>query len=537
MKFGSCPIDDADGGILAHSVRATARVLKKGRVLGADDIALLRATGLREVVVARLDADDVPEDAAASRIAQSLAGAGVRIGAAFTGRANLYATSDGLVDVDASLVNSLNGIDEAITIATLSEFSRVTTRQMLATVKIIPFAVPKSAIEEAEGMLRNKPAVSLSPFKPRQVALILTSLPGTRASLMDKTRAAIQARVRAVGSQIVFERQLEHATGALMPALRDAAREADLILVFGASAITDRRDVIPAAIESAGGKVVHFGMPVDPGNLLLLGKLGDADVVGLPGCARSPKLNGFDFVLWRLAAGLPVGRREIAGMGVGGLLGEIAVRPQPRDEPATEMPRAPKIAAIVLAAGASSRMTSNKLLAEIDGAPMVLRVAKAAAASASDKVVVVTGRDSDKVREALAGTEVTFVDNRDYRSGLSSSLKCGLGALEDDCDGAVILLGDMPDVTAQLVDKLIAAFDPVEGRAICVATRRGKRGNPALFARRFFPEMLTIEGDIGARGLLGSYPELVCEVEADDDAPLIDIDTPEALAAYRGTTR
>jgi molybdenum cofactor cytidylyltransferase len=489
------------------------------------------------VIAARLEPDDVPEDAAASRIAAALAGAGARVGAAFTGRANLYATADGLAIIDGSLVNSLNAIDESITVATLPEFAHVGSRQMLATVKIIPFAAPKLAVEQAERLLRDKSAVSLAPFRPRQVALILTLLPGTRPSLMEKTRSAIAARVRGVGSDLVFERQVEHTAGALMPALSEAAREADLILVFGASAITDRRDVIPAAIEQAGGEVVRFGMPVDPGNLLLLGRRGDADVIGLPGCARSPKLNGFDFVLWRLAAGLPIGQRQIAGMGVGGLLSEIPVRPQPRDEPVKDVPRAPNIAGIVLAAGASSRMGSNKLLAEIDGKPMVRQVVEAASASAAKPIIVVTGRDGEKVRVALAGPEVTFVDNAEYRSGLSSSLMRGLAAVPQDCDGALILLGDMPGVTAPLIDKLIAAFNPVEGRAICVATSHGKRGNPVLFARRFFPEISAIEGDVGAKGLLGSYPELVCDVEADDDAPLIDIDTPEALAAYRGTKR
>jgi molybdenum cofactor cytidylyltransferase len=485
------------------------------------------------VVAARLEPDDVPEDIAASRLAHALAGAGVRVGAAFTGRANLYAAADGVAMIDAALVNALNSIDESIAIATLPEFSRVSARQMLATVKIIPFAAPKSAVEQADRLLNGKHAVAFASFRPRQVALILTLLPGTRPSLIEKTRGAIAARVRGIGAVAVFEREVEHVSDALIPALRDAESEADLILVFGASAITDRRDVIPAAIEQAGGTIVRFGMPVDPGNLLLLARLGNADVVGLPGCARSPKLNGFDFVLWRLGAGLQVNHEQISGMGMGGLLGEIAVRPQPRDEPPPEMPRAPKIPAIVLAAGASSRMGSNKLLAEIDGVPMIGRVVQATKASAAEPVVVVTGREHDKVRDALAGRSVEFVHNPDYQSGLSSSLKRGLGALPQDCDAVVVLLGDMPGVTTTLIDKLIAAFNPTEGRAICVATRHGKRGNPVLFARRFFPEMMALEGDVGARGLLGAYPELVCDVEADDDAPLIDIDTPEALAAYR----
>src|SRR5262249_57563189 len=109
-----------------------------------------------------------------------------------------------------------------------------------------------------------------------------------------------------------------------------------LVLIFGASAIPDRRDVIPAAIEAAGGNVEHFGMPVDPGNLMLIGSAAGRAVLGAPGCARSPKENGFDWILARLLCGLPVRRSDITGMGVGGLLMEIVTRPQPREseEPA-----------------------------------------------------------------------------------------------------------------------------------------------------------------------------------------------------------
>ena len=526
----------AEGAILAHLVRAGDRVLKKGRVLTAGDIAVLRAADMSEVVAARLEADDIAEDVAASRIGARLAGDGIRLAAPFTGRANLYAESDGLAVIDAGLIDAINAIDESITVATVLGFTRVSRRQMLATVKIIPFAAPRAAVEKAEQLLSDRGAVSVAPFRPRRAALILTTLPGTKAALLDKTRAAIEARLRGVGSNLVFERRVEHAASALSPPLKDAAQECDLVLVFGASAITDRRDAIPAAIEAAGGTVIHFGMPVDPGNLLLVGKLGRADVVGLPGCARSPKLNGFDFVLWRLAAGLPIGRKEIAGMGVGGLLTEIATRPQPRDEP-SGAPHAPKIAAIVLAAGASSRMGSNKLLADVGGKPMARHVVEAALGSSAEPVIVVTGKDGEKVRALLDSKNVSFIDNPDFAKGLSESLKRGLKTLADDCDGAIVLLGDMPGVTDALIDRLIAAFDPAEGRAICVATRNGKRGNPVLFARRFFPEIEAIEGDVGARGLIGAYPDLVVEVEAGDNAPLIDIDTPEALAAYRGTTR
>jgi molybdenum cofactor cytidylyltransferase len=220
-------------------------------------------------------------------------------------------------------------------------------------------------------------------------------------------------------------------------------------------------------------------------------------------------------------------------MGVGGLLNEIPTRPQPRDEQPSESPRLPRIAAIVLAAGQSSRMGSNKLLAPVRGRPLVRHAVEAATSSAAGKVIVVTGNGAADVKRAVSPLTPLFVENRDFSKGLSSSLKCGLGHVPVDCDGALVLLGDMPDVSANLLDKLIAAFDPAENRAICVATRHGKRGNPVLWARRFFPEMLSLEGDVGARHLIGQYDELVCEVEADDDGPLTDIDTPQMLAEYQ----
>jgi molybdenum cofactor cytidylyltransferase len=532
MQFGNFPVEGAVGAILGHSVRVGGLLFRKGRVLSETDVEAMRSAGLREIVVARLDGDDMPEDEAATHIAKACAGAAVRIGAAFTGRANLYSEVAGLAVVDAALVDRINAIDESITLATVTPFARVFPRQMLATIKIIPFAAPKKHVETVEQLLRDEPVVRVAPFAGRRAALISTILPGDKPSLLDKNRAALDERLRSIGSTIITERRVPHETDSLAATIREV-EGADPILIFGASAITDRRDVVPAAIEAAGGTIDAFGMPVDPGNLLLTATLNGATIVGLPGCARSPKLNGFDFVLWRIAAGLPVGRTEIAAMGVGGLLTEIPTRPQPRDERPAEVPSMPRIAAIVLAAGQSSRMGTNKLLAEVGGKALVRRALEAAVESGAISTIVVTGNGEKQVRFALNGLPAMFTNNRDFPRGLSSSLRHGLSAIPDDCDGAVILLGDMPGVTPELIDKLIAAFDPAEDRAICVATRHGKRGNPVLWARRFFPEMMAIEGDTGAKHLIAQYGELVCEVEAEDDGPLIDIDTPEALEAYR----
>jgi molybdenum cofactor cytidylyltransferase len=342
----------------------------------------------------------------------------------------------------------------------------------------------------------------------------------------------------ALGSTLLLERRCAHASAALSPAIGDAvAAGAELVLVAGASAILDRRDVIPAAIVAAGGQVEHFGMPVDPGNLMLMGKLGAVPVLGLPGCARSPKVNGFDWVLQRLLAELPAGPAEIMAMGVGGLLADIPNRPLPRALATAEVPsapiqpRAPRVAALVLAAGQSRRMgTLNKLLIEIDGVPMVRRVVEVLGQSRAAPIIVVTGHEAERVAAALRDLPVTIVHNPDYAQGLSTSLRRGLPALPPESDGALVCLGDMPRVSAAEIDRLIAAFNPVEGRAICVPTRQGKRGNPVLWSRRFFEEMMQVAGDVGARHLIGAYPEMVAEVEMADDGVLTDIDTPQALA-------
>ena len=247
--------------------------------------------------------------------------------------------------------------------------------------------------------------------------------------------------------------------------------------------------------------------------------------------ARSPKVNGFDFVLQRLCAGLPVKATEIMRMGVGGLLQEISSRPQPRDVERTPL-RAPRIAAVVLAAGLSSRMGTNKLLQEWRGKPLLRWTVEAAIEGDAQPVIVVIGNDASRVEAALKGIDVSFVHNPNYREGLSASLKAGIEAVPESADGALVLLGDMPEVDATLINRMVAAFSPPDGRSICVAIHGNKRGNPVLWARSFFPEIETLSGDEGAKRLFARHEDMLCEVEA-GSAVLRDIDTPEALAALR----
>lgn len=537
MKFGPIKVADAAGSILAHSVRLPGGALKKGTELTAADVDRLQAAGVHEVVVAELEASDVPEDQAAEKIAKALSGAQVHAAPAATGRVNLYAATDGLLQFDREQLIALNLIDEGLTVATLNPSARVAAGRMIATIKIIPYALAQSTIAAAMDLLcKTAPMISIAPFQPRHVGLIMSEATETKSSLIKKRRDVNEKRIVDLGSALAAEATVPHDSASVAAVLtKMTSGDIDPVLVFGASAIVDRDDVIPAAIVEAGGTVTHFGMPVDPGNLLLLGKLNGRTIIGVPSCASSPKLNGLDWVLERTLAGLETSHADLAAMAPGGLLMEITSRPQPREmNPETDTSSAPRIAALVLAAGRSTRMgANNKLIEQVHSKPMVRHVVEAALASRTTSVRVVTGNKPAEVQHALDGLAVSYTHNPDFAAGLSTSLAAGTRALETDLDGVVVLLGDMPLVTTQLINDLIAAFNPADNRAICVPVHGGKRGNPILWGARFFPDMAKVMGDTGAKHLIGENAEWIAEVEAGDNSIFRDIDTPEALAALR----
>jgi molybdenum cofactor cytidylyltransferase len=330
MKFGAVPLAQALGAILAHSVDLPNGRLRKGQALEADNLAAMAAQGMEQVTVARLEEGDLHENAAARLIAEALVpdpeAAGVRLSTAFTGRVNLVATRPGVVQLDATRIRALNAVDPMITLATLPDFHQVGSGQMVGTVKIISYAVPQTHAEAAAEAARA--AMRVEAVKLRNATLIITEIPGGPG---EKGRAAIEARLAALGMELVQCQLVPHRTEALCEAIKSVmAQDTDLVLILTGSATSDAFDVAPEALRQAGGRIERFGMPVDPGNLLFLGEIGMRKVIGLPGCARSPALNGADWVLSRVAAGLEVSSDDIAAMGVGGLLKEIPTRPMPR---------------------------------------------------------------------------------------------------------------------------------------------------------------------------------------------------------------
>ena len=538
MIFGEFPLAQCEGLLLAHSLRLPERIMKKGRRLTGADIQALAAAGLTAVSGARLDADDVDENAAAGAVAAALGGPGIAARAPQAGRCNLYAAERGLLALDAAVIERINRIDESVTVASLPPLSAVRRGAVVATVKIIPLAVSRALVTACLAQAGRGAGLRLLPFRPHRTGLIVTEQSGDPQRNYLTAVNSSRRRIEDLGSHLGLVQRCLHRTEAVTAALREVlAAGCSLILIAGATVPKDRADTVPAGIVAAGGEILHFGMPVEPGNMLLLARIGSVPVIILPGCARSRRSNGLDWVLQRTLAGLPMGARQIMGMGVGGLIRSPLEVDEEDDAAAQEPARAPvgrRVGAVVLAAGSGSRMGGgNKLLHAVGGVPMVRRAVNAALASRCTSIVVVTGFAAEDVQACLAGREVAFRHNPEHATGMASSLRRGLAALAEDVDAAVVLLADMPWIDGGHIDRLIAAFDPRRPK-IVVPMKDGRRGNPVLWPRRFFAEIQAEAGDVGARDVLRRHAEQMESVSFDDDAIFADVDTPAALSEMAG---
>lgn len=533
MIFGEFPTAESEGLLLAHSLRLPDQIMKKGRRLTSADLSLLSAAGLTHVHGARLDAGDVEENAAAGAVAAALVNAGIATRAPHAGRCNLFAAQRGLLEVDAGIIDRINRLDEAVTVATLPPLSAVRGGAVVATVKIIPLAVNRALIDACVAQAGQGAALRLRPIESKRVALIVTQQPGEPERNYIAAVNSSRRRLEDLGSHLGLVQRCAHDSAAVTAALQETvAAGCTLVLISGSTVPKDRADTVPAAIVAAGGEIIHFGMPVEPGNMLLLAKIGAVPVIILPGCARSRRTNGLDWVLQRMLAGLPMGAEQIMGMGVGGLI-RSPLEAEEDDKPRPDPVRAPpglRVGALLLAAGSARRMGgANKLLQPVGGVPMLRRAANAALASRCTSTVVVTGFAAEAAQACLAGLEVSFAHNPEHASGMASSLRRGLQALGPELDAVVVLLADMPGIHGGHIDRLIAAFDPRQPRIIA-PIKDGRRGNPILWPRVYFAEMQGVEGDVGAREVLRRHAAEIETVAFDDDAIFADIDTPEALA-------
>src|SRR5580692_7103152 len=236
MRFGAVPVAQAEGGIAVHSIRKAGMVLKKGTAIGAAEVAALRAAGVTEIVVARLEPEDVPEDVAAAEIAAAVAGEGARLDQAFTGRSNLFADAAGVLVVDKDAIDRLNLVDESITFATLPAYKPVVAGEMIATVKIIPFAVARPARDGALAVARAAaPLIRVAPYRIRKIGVVSTVLPGLAGKVVDKTLKVTEERLAPTGAAIMAERRVPHERQALAKAIDEVLKQgAELVIVFGA---------------------------------------------------------------------------------------------------------------------------------------------------------------------------------------------------------------------------------------------------------------------------------------------------------------
>lgn len=321
MIFSEHPLDCAEGVYLAHRVRCGDRVFKKGAVLTNEDIVLMRDSGMLTVLGARLEANEVPEETAAVRIAEIMSGPGIEIRSTNTGRCNMHSTQHGVAVIDAAEVDRINLSSEAIAVATVYPWAAINSGDVVASVKIIPFSVPAQTLDGLAAVMRATKPLSVVPFVSQRVALVVTESEFIQEHVVDRTIQATIQRVASVGSTLDFVLTCRHEISEIKDALQQAiASGCNLILVSGASVTKDRNDLIPKAVSEAGGAILHFGMPVKPGNMLLMAELNGIPVLCVPGCARSARENGLDWVLRRLAAKLTITPRDIMLMGVGGLI-------------------------------------------------------------------------------------------------------------------------------------------------------------------------------------------------------------------------
>lgn len=540
MKFGPVPTEACDGAVLAHALNLPDGRIRKGTRLAGADLDRIRAAGITEIVVARLEAGDLDEDAAADRLAAALMPAGLRLSVAATGRVNIYAVGRGIVRFDRNRLKQVNRIDEGITLACVQHNQLVEDGDMIATLKIIPYAISETAVAAVESQGGGAPVLGFHPLATRPFALIQTRMAGMKPAVLTTTEKVTKQRLNQLGCALVDSRVVAHEQAAVTAAI-EAARThgAEAILVCGASAISDRRDVVPTAVEAAGGRIDRLGLPADPGNLLMTATLDGMPVIGMPGCARSPRLNGFDWVLHLVLAGLPLDDDEIADMAIGGLLMEIASRPLPRKMVEQRRDEGIAIGGVLLAAGMSSRMgTRNKLLVEIDGVPMVRRAAEAMIEGGVRQLVVVTGHEAEKVAAVLDGLDVPDLDlrlvhNPNFSDGQAGSVAAGIAALPAGLSGALIGLGDMPFIAPALVSEMIHDHSGLgdHERRISFPVFEGRRGNPVLWGRGFFDALSGLSGDVGGRQILSENPAAVNSISWTDDSVHRDIDTPSDLGA------
>ena len=531
MKIENLDPRESKGSILAQSYNLSERKLSKGTRVSKAIVELLNKENIKSILCAVPDENDMDEDAAAEAISNAIDRNRIYAEEASTGRVNFRTPALGVVRYNRDLIKKINLVDESIAFSIVEHNQLLAKNDLIATLKIIPFFASKIYVERVVALLSKYEIFKIHRLEEKKVDFIQTYYDWQKRSIFKATSNVTRSRLDALGCLLEKETLIPHDHESLCSEIKSSLDSgAQVLLISGASAITDRSDYIPRAILSVGGEIIQYGLAVDPGNLLLIGQIGSTTVIGMPGCARSPKLNGFDWVLQLLMANIPITKEELADMGAGGLLMEIASRPLPRALSKSVYKRGKKIMGVILAAGNSTRMgKDNKLLRNVGDASLVRNTAVEMLNSDVDSCSIVLGYQSDKVAEVIKDLNISLILNPLWQEGQASSLKAALNTLDDTYSDLLIMLGDLPGVKSRHINTIIEEHLLTNNRRskITIPSFNGKKGNPVIWGRSFFPDLSNLEGDVGGRALFNHHPAAINLLDMDDPAVVTDTDTPE----------
>lgn len=523
MKFSEKNVNKSLGLILAHSISKDNVKIKKGTILEKLHIKKLFEIGVKKIFTVKLDKDDIFENEAAKEIGKVFfSKENVRVGKSFSGRVNIFSTSLGIFNVNEKVINKSNSVNYSLTIATLSNNSVVSPGQIIATIKVIPYGVKKSVLNKFLKIL-NQNTLTIFDVKLRNVSLIVTQRENNSNYLNDKIIDSVNHRLFKLGIRLNEIHFCKHDKNALANLLEKISF--DLVLILLATATTDINDIGPSAIKLIKGKIIRFGMPVDPGNLLFLGQTrNEKMVIGLPGCIKSKSLNGADWIIERLVCGMTINNEMISSMGVGGLLKEISNRPRPRI--IESFSKIKKIDIMLLAAGKSTRMQKeDKLLLKKNNKSLLQTSVEECTKANLNKVHVILGYNKDSRKKILKNFDVNVCFFEGYEEGIGASIRYGMQFIKPEVDAVIISLADMPKVKHDLYLRLIEKFNKNKNNEICrLFSSSEKAGHPILFSKRFFENLRSLTGDTGAKELIKDSQEYLCKIYCDDDSPIYDID-------------
>ena len=317
--------EDAVGHVLCHDMtqiipgQFKGPRFKKGHVVTAEDVPVLLSMGKEHLYVFELGADQLHEDDAAERMCALCLGDGMTRGVVGEGKIELFAARDGLLRVDTARLNAVNAIEELM-IATRPGNTAVRAGDKLAGTRVIPLVIDAAKLREAEAIVGDRPLLELLPFTLRRAGVVTTGSEVADGRIPDRFTPVLERKLAAFGVAVTEHLTVGDGTDNIRAAI-DRLRETDvdLILCTGGMSV-DPDDNTPGAIRASGARIVTYGAPVLPGAMFLLGYFDDGrPVMGLPGCVMYARATIFDLVLPRVAAGVPLTRRDFTTLGEGGL--------------------------------------------------------------------------------------------------------------------------------------------------------------------------------------------------------------------------